>query len=157
MINKKLFRKASKIGFVLSAVLVAALIEWANSANAGGVEITLPAPVVVVAPPVVVVAPPVAVEDDYVYYPSYGIYFNSHLHQYAYLRDGAWVTQPKPYGVSADVLLASPSVHMDFHDSPANHHADMVRKYPKDWKGSGGGGHDDRSARPDGGRQGPGH
>jgi hypothetical protein len=37
-------------------------------------------------------------------------------------------------GVSADVLLASPSVRMDFHDSPANHHADMAKKYPKNYK-----------------------
>jgi len=33
-----------------------------------------------------------------------------------------WVSRPAPMGVSADVLLASPSVKMDFHDSPANHH-----------------------------------
>jgi len=35
------------------------------------------------------------------------------------------------------VLLASPSVHMDFHDSPAKHHAEMIHKYPKNWKSSG--------------------
>jgi hypothetical protein len=23
---------------------------------------------------------------------------------------------------------------MDFHDSPANHHTDMAKKYPKDYK-----------------------
>jgi hypothetical protein len=42
--------------------------------------------------------------------------------------------QPAPQGVSVDVLLASPSVKMDFHDSPAKHHTEMVQKYPKNWK-----------------------
>jgi hypothetical protein len=32
------------------------------------------------------------------------------------------------------VLLASPSVRMDFHDSPEKHHAMMLQKYPRDWK-----------------------
>jgi hypothetical protein len=31
------------------------------------------------------------------------------------------------------VLLASPSVKMDFHDSPAQHHAAVVKQYPKNW------------------------
>jgi hypothetical protein len=34
------------------------------------------------------------------------------------------------------VLLASPSVKMDFHDSPAQHHAAVVKQYPKNWKPS---------------------
>jgi hypothetical protein len=33
--------------------------------------------------------------------------------------------------------MRSPSVKMDFHDSPANHHAEIVRQYPKNWKPSG--------------------
>jgi hypothetical protein len=37
-----------------------------------------------------------------------------------------------------DVLLASPSVHMNFHDSPANHHAEMLRQYPRTWRADGG-------------------
>ena len=28
----------------------------------------------------------------------------------------------------------SPSVKMDFHDSPANHHAAVVKQYPKNWR-----------------------
>jgi hypothetical protein len=79
---------------------------------------------VYVAPPVVVV------QDDYVYYPDYEIYYSSSRHQYAYLEGGAWVSRPTPRGVSVNVLLRSPSVRMDFHDSPANHHAEMVRQYP---------------------------
>ena len=136
MNNKKLFLKTNKtykVGFVLGAVLLAALTE--NAAYAGGVSIGIDVtpPVVVVAPPVVV-APVVVVQDDYVYYPDYGVYYNSGRHQYYYLRGDAWVWAPAPEGVSVDVLLASPSVHMDWHDSPANHHKEMAQKYPKNWK-----------------------
>ena len=76
------------------------------------------------------------VQDDYVYYPNYEIYYSSSRHQYASLEGGTWVSRPAPRGVSVDVLLASPSVKMDFHDSPANHHAETVRQYPKNWKPS---------------------
>jgi hypothetical protein len=123
MINKTHFFKSNKVGFVLGAMLLAALTECAGNVNGQGVVIT--------------VAPPVVIQDDYVYYPNYAIYYNSHRHQYAYLNGGAWVYAPAPYGVSEDVLLASPSVHMDFHDSPANHHKETVQKYPKNWKPSG--------------------
>ena len=40
----------------------------------------------------------------------------------------------KPRDVSARVLLASPSVRMPYHDSPANHAAEMSKKYPKNWR-----------------------
>jgi len=131
MINKKHFFKTNitnKIGFVLGAVLLAALTKGVGSADAQGIGIT-------VTPPVVV-APAVAVQDDYVYYPNYGVYYNSGRHQYAYLENGAWVWQPTPQGVSAEVLLASPSVNMDWHDSPERHHAEMLKRYPKNWKPS---------------------
>ena len=121
---------------MLGAVLVAALTECVGTADGQAVRITVAPPVVVVAPPVVV-APAVVIQDNYVYYPNYGVYYNSGRHQYAYLENGAWVLAPGPQGVTVDVLLASPSVHMDFHDSPANHHKEMLQKYPRDWKPSG--------------------
>lgn len=80
---------------------------------------------------------PAAGQDDYIYYPNYGIYYSASRRQYAYLEGNAWVSQPAPRGVSVNVLLASPSVKMDFHDSPANHHAAVVKQYPKNWKPSG--------------------
>jgi len=135
MNNKKLFLKTNQVGFVLGAVLLAALTECAGDADGQTVKIIVPSPVVVVAPPLVV-APPVVVQDDYVYYPNYGVYYNSHGHQYYWLKGGAWVMQPEPQGVTAEVLLASPSVHMDFHDSPANHHKEMLQKYPRNWRPS---------------------
>ena len=127
MINKKHFLKINKFGFVLGAVLLAVLTE--NAVHAGGVSIGID-----VTPPVVVVAPPVvAVQDDYVYYPDYDVYYNSSRHQYVYLHAGLWISAPEP-GVSLPALLASPSVNMDWHDSPANHHKEMLEKYPKNWK-----------------------
>jgi hypothetical protein len=75
----------------------------------------------------------VAVEPEYVYYPAYEVYYSSNTRQYVY-RDGrAWVTRGAPPRVSAQVLFASPSVRLGFHDSPAVHHASVVRQYPKHW------------------------
>jgi hypothetical protein len=130
MKNKKYFFKTNKVGFVLSAALLVALAECVGSANGQSVGITI-------TPPVVVVAPAVVVQDNYVYYPNYGIYYNGGRHQYAYLEGGAWVWAPAPSGVSVDVLLASPSVNMNFHDSLASHYATTVHMYPRNWKPSG--------------------
>jgi hypothetical protein len=70
-------------------------------------------------------------DDEYVYYPDYEVYYARNRHQYMY-RDGrSWVTRPAPAGISVDVLLASPSVRMDFHDRPDRHHAEIVREYPR--------------------------
>lgn len=79
-----------------------------------------------------------AVQDDYVYYPQYECYYSVSRHQYAYRDGNAWVARPAPHGVSVSVLAASPSVKMSFHDSPAQHHATVVKQYPKNWKPAGG-------------------
>ena len=118
MNNKNLSIKADKAVYVLGAVLLMTFtgcVAYVDGPPQGRVY---------VAPSVVVV------EDDYIYYPDYEIYFSSSRHQYAYLDGGAWVSRPAPRGVSVDVLLRSPSVRMDFHDSPANHHAEVVRQHP---------------------------
>lgn len=124
MDNKKLFFKADKAGLVLSAAFLVTLtgcVGYVDGPRAG----------VYVAPPVV------EIQDDYVYYPNYECYYSVSRHQYAYREGNAWVSRPAPRGVSVDVLMASPSVRMDFHDSPANHHAAVIQKYPKNWKPSG--------------------
>jgi hypothetical protein len=118
MNDKKLFLKAGKVGLALAAALLVTLtgcVAYVDRPPQGSVY---------VAPPTVVV------EDDYVYYPDYEIYYSSSRHQYAYLEGRTWVSRPAPRGVSVDVLLRSPSVRMDFHDSPANHHAAVVKQYP---------------------------
>jgi hypothetical protein len=135
MKNKKHSFKPGKARFVLNTALLMALTGCIGYADAQGIRITVPAPVIVVTPPVIVASPVVVTQDNYVYYPSYGVYYNTSRHQYAYMDGNAWVSRPAPMGVSADIVLASPSVKMDFHDSPSHHHADMVRKYPRDFKG----------------------
>jgi len=87
-----------------------------------------------VAGPVVQVQEPVVVDPAFVYYPSYEVYYEPSTRVYWYPRGSAWVTGPAPGGVSLDVLIASPSVRMDFRDSPANHHAQVIRQYPRDWQ-----------------------
>ena len=79
------------------------------------------------------VAATVVMQDDYVYYPGYDLYYSSNRRQYVYQDGGAWVSRPTPRGVSVDVLFASPSVRMDFHDSPERHHAEVVKQYPRNW------------------------
>jgi hypothetical protein len=75
-----------------------------------------------------------APQDDYVYYPNYECYYSISRHQYAYRDDNGWAARPAPRGVSVEVLNASPSVRMNFHDSPAHHHEMMAKQYPKNWK-----------------------
>ena len=77
--------------------------------------------------------PVTVVQDDYVYYPGYEVYYSSNRRQYTYRDGSAWVTRPTPPRVQADVLFASPSVHLDFHDAPALHHENIVQTYPRNW------------------------
>ncbi len=113
---KCLFFKANQAGLVLCAALLGTLTGCISyEGRPAGQAVT------------------VVAQDDYVYYPGYEVYYSSSRHQYADLEGGTWVTRPAPRGVSVDVLRASPSVKMDFHDSPANHHATVVKKYPKNW------------------------
>jgi hypothetical protein len=92
-----------------------------------------PAPVMVVA------------QDDYVYYPHYEVYYSNSRRQYGYRNGNSWAWRPAPPGISLNVLVASPSVRMDFHDSPERHHGEVVRSYPRNWKPAdkGHGGKDD--------------
>lgn len=72
--------------------------------------------------------------DRYVYFPGYEIYYNTGKDQYIYRGDRAWVTQIEPPAdISVEVLLASPSVAMNFDDAPARHHAEVSRLYPRNW------------------------
>jgi len=78
-----------------------------------------------------------AAQDDYVYYPQYECYYSVSRHQYADREGNGWVARSAPRGVAVNVLMASPSVRMDFHDSPVQHHDSVVKQYPKNWKPSG--------------------
>jgi hypothetical protein len=83
--------------------------------------------------PSVYVEERVSVQDDYVYYPAYRVYYSSYRHQYIYQDGRSWVSRPAPPRVSVNVLFSSPSVNVGFHDSPANHHSEIVRQYPQHW------------------------
>ena len=107
-------------------------------------------------PPPVYAHSTISIADDYVYYPAYEIYYSSNQRQYIY-RDGhSWVSRPTPPRVSAEVLFAAPSVRLGFHDSPAIHHAAIVRQYPKHWAppGQSRGNEEGREGRGGGNRKG---
>jgi hypothetical protein len=117
--------KVTSIGFVLGTVVLGALT---------GCIVAEPRYATVYAPPPpVYVESQVVVQDDYVYYPDYQVYYSGSRHQYFYLEGRAWVWRPAPPHVSASALFASPSVRLDFHDSPSGHHAAVSRQYPKHW------------------------
>lgn len=88
---------------------------------------------VYVQPPVVELQGGVVMEDDYVYYPDYQVYYSSNRHQYLYQERGAWVTRSSPPRVSVSVFMGSPSVRLGFHDHPSLHHETISRQYPKHW------------------------
>jgi hypothetical protein len=123
--------KPSIIGFVLCVALLGALTGCVGNVDGSRHS------GVYVRPPLVLVEAGVVAQDDYVYYPSYQIYYNGNRRQYIYLKGRSWVMRPAPPRVSADVLVASPSVRLDFHDSPAIHHATVVQTYPKNWTPTG--------------------
>ena len=125
MITKGFILKTSTAGIVFSATLLGTqtgCVGYVDRADTGRMYAVSP-----------VVETTFIIEDDYVYYPSYQIYYSSRRHQYAY-RDGHnWISRPGPHGVSVRQLQASPSVRMEFHDSPAQHHEAVTQHYPKNW------------------------
>jgi hypothetical protein len=65
-------------------------------------------------------------------------------------RDGnTWVRRPEPRGITVDLLLAAPSVHVDFRDSPESHHSTVVKSYPRNWQKPGSNRDDQRERRDD--------
>ena len=121
--------KISRIGFALGTALLGTLTGC----------VVAPPRAVYVAAPAVYEERVVIVQDDYVYYPGYQVYYSSNRRQYVYLEGRSWVSRPVPPRVSVDVLFASPSVRLDFHDAPSVHHKRVVRQYPKHWAPPGSG------------------
>jgi len=121
--------KFSRIGFVFAAALLGVLTGCVSYVDRPHHDHARGYP----PPPPVYVEPVVVVQDDYVYYPGYQVYYSSNRRQYIYQDGRSWVTRPAPPRVSVDVLFASPSVRLDFHDSPSIHHARVVKQYPKHW------------------------
>lgn len=72
--------------------------------------------------------------DDYDYYPGYEVYYSRNRREYVYRDGNAWVRRAEPRGITVDVLLAAPSVRVDFRDSPESHHSTVVKSYPRNWQ-----------------------
>lgn len=75
----------------------------------------------------------VVYEDDYDYYPGHEVYYGRNRRQYVYREGNRWVYTSRPR-VSSEVLMSSPSVRVEFRDSPERHHDYIVRRYPRDWR-----------------------
>ncbi len=125
-----------------SVVLLAALTACSREPSAQAVvAVQPPAPAALVQPAspppaTVLVQTDVVMPDDYVYYPQYEVYYSSSRSQFGYWDGGAWLWRPAPPNVAANVVFASASVRMDFHDSPALHRESVARSYPRNWTGS---------------------
>ena len=115
-------RKMTPLSFDVSRALLAAgallALAGCNDASSGGYAYSGSATQVIG-------------DDDYVYYPDYEYYYAPRRHVFVYRDGSSWVTRPNPPGVSVDVVLASPSYRMSFHDSPERHHAEVERQYPR--------------------------
>lgn len=143
--------KCSTIGFVFGTALLGALTGCVGYVHEPRPErVYVPPP-----PPPVYVEREVVVQNDYVYYPGYQVYYSSSRRHYVYLEGRSWVSRPAPPRVSVDVLFASPSVRLNFHDSPSIHHATVVRQYPKHWSPAGSN-HGNREGRGEGNKKGKG-
>ena len=123
------FGKAGRPVVILCAGLVAILTGCASHADrpAQGDVYVEPPPI----------GSTFMAQDEYVYYPTYQVYYSNNRHQYAYREGSTWVARTAPPGVPVAVLQASPSVRMDFHDSPELHDAAMAQRYPKNWSAPG--------------------
>lgn len=73
-------------------------------------------------------------QEGYDYFPGYEVYYSHSRRDYIYRDGNAWVRRPEPKGVKREVLVAAPSVRLDFRDSPEQHHATVVKSYPRNWK-----------------------
>jgi hypothetical protein len=117
-----------KLGLVSCMVLVGGLAGCVGYVDGPSSQRTVYRP-----PPPVYLEARVEVQADYVYYPGYQVYYSSTRRHYVYQDGRSWVTRPSPPRVSVDVLFASPSVRLDFHDAPSVHHSTVVRQYPQHW------------------------
>ncbi len=72
--------------------------------------------------------------DDYVYYPAYEVYYSPARKEYVYYNGSTWVRSVDAAPAWATEIRSARSVPMNFHDSPAGHHQDVLRMYPRNWQ-----------------------
>jgi hypothetical protein len=73
-------------------------------------------------------------EDDYDYYPGYEVYYARNRREYVYRDGNRWVRSATYPRANSQILFSSPSVRVEFRDSPERHHDTVVRRYPRDWR-----------------------
>ena len=125
MITKRFWLLTHSVGLGLGCVwlgLLTGCVRYVDRPVQGSVYEVYPA-----------AEPTFMVQDDYVYYPNYQVYYSNRRQQYAYREHNVWVARPVPPRVPLHTLRASPSVRMNFHDSPAKHDAVVIQQYPKNW------------------------
>jgi hypothetical protein len=126
--KNKIFLTADRAGLLIGATLLAALTGCVaeGPGQSSGYR----------GHPAVQGQVTVMFSDDYDYYPGYETYYSRTRHEYVYRDGNSWVRRSEPQGVAVNVLLAAPSVRMDFRDSPEQHHSTVVQSYPRNWKGA---------------------
>jgi hypothetical protein len=73
--------------------------------------------------------------NTYIYFSNYQIYHNPARSEYVFWDGKTWVTSPQPpEELSAELLRDSPAVALELRDHPAKTHAEVVRRYPRDWR-----------------------
>ncbi len=72
--------------------------------------------------------------DDYIYYPQYEVYYSPSRNEYVYSNGKVWVRSAEPTLVTVKEIRSARSVPMNFHDSPENHHAEVLKMYPRNWQ-----------------------
>ncbi len=112
---KEAFYRTNQVGIGLGVVLLSTL-AGCTTGQTGHPHVAA----VYETPPVVVI------QDDYVYYPDYQVYFNNTRHEYVYQDDGAWISRPAPPNIAAAALRASPSEKLERGDFPAHHRSVMI-------------------------------
>jgi len=132
MIQLKQFCPGRLAALGAGVAMVLMLAGCAGQANRPPAGATFTAADMYVTPPDL--QPGILVTDHYYYYPAWGVYYNTSRSQFSYLQGGAWVLGPVPPGMPINSIMASPSVKLNFRDSPTNHHAETLLKYPANWK-----------------------
>lgn len=143
--KNKIFFTADKTALMAGTALLATLTVFVTRGSAEGSG-AQGHPAVQVQMQVQATVP---ISDDYDYYPAYETYYSRNRHEYVYHDGNAWVRRPAPQNVKPEVLMAAPSVRMDFHDSPEQHHSTVVKTYPRNWVKPGSGPNDKRDEKSD--------
>ena len=90
--------KNSTIGFILGTAVLSLLAGCVGYVDGPRGEVYAPAPAELR-------EEGVSVQDDYVYYPAYRVYYSSYRHQYVYQDGRSWVSRPAPPHVSVNVTV----------------------------------------------------